>query len=184
MNSAVIIKSHLIGRKTANTMDRCRLMGKTSDLFHRALIAYSDQNFERAEHLAKELINIDENNVDGWSLLANIYQQLKQYDQAVIAAKHATDLEPENIQHWNNLGYLYLLQGKWQEGEQCYAKAASLPDPSPTIFLNHAWALIELGQTEKAQKQLQLAVDQALEDTLKETIQTDEKYHKLRPLLK
>lgn len=159
-------------------------MGKESDLFQRAVIALSDSDYERAEKLTKELIDLDKKNVDAWSLLANIQKQSGEIEQATEAAKQATDLDPKNIQNWNNLGHLYLLQSNWEEGEKCYAKAAKLPNPSPTIYLNHAWALIELGKEKEAKQQLKQALDQALEDTLSETITTDERYTKLRPLLK
>jgi Flp pilus assembly protein TadD len=159
-------------------------MGKESDLFQRAVIALSDSDFERAEKLTQELLDLDKKNVDAWSLLANIYKQSGEIEKATEAAKKATDLDAKNIQNWNNLGYLYLIQNNWEEGEKCYAKAASLPNPSPTIYLNHAWALIELGKEKEAQKKLKQALDQALEDTLSETITTDDRYTKLRPLLK
>ncbi|MFX0079776.1 MAG: tetratricopeptide repeat protein [Candidatus Hermodarchaeota archaeon] len=159
-------------------------MGKESDLFQRAVIALSDSDFERAEKLTKEIIDLDNKNVDAWSLLTNIHKQSGEIEQATEAAKQATNLDPKNVQNWNNLGYLYLLQGNWEEGEKCYAKAANLPNPSPTIYLNHAWALIELGKEKEAQQQLKQALEQALEDTLSETITTEERYTKLRPLLK
>jgi len=159
-------------------------MGKESDLFQRAVIALSDSDYERAEKLTKELIDLDKKNIDAWSLLANIHKQNGEIEKATEAAKQATDLDPKNIQNWNNLGHLYLLQNNWEEGEKCYAKAANLPNPSPTIYLNHAWALIELGKEKEAQQQLKQALEQALEDTLSETIATDDRYTKLRPLLK
>jgi Flp pilus assembly protein TadD len=159
-------------------------MGSESDLFQRAVIALSDQDFNRAEKLTKELLELDQRNIDGWNLLANIYQQKGKTDQAIQAAKKTTELDPEDIQNWNNLGYLYLLQKNWVEGERCYAKAATLPNPTPTIFLNHAWALIELGKQEQAEKRLRQALDQSLEDTLFDDLETNEHYIKLRPLFK
>jgi Flp pilus assembly protein TadD len=159
-------------------------MGKESDLFQRAVIAFSDEDFNRAETLTKELLDLDQKNVDGWNLLANIYHQKKQNELAIQAAKKVTDLEPKNPQHWNNLGYLYLLEKNWAEGERCYATAANLPNPTPTIFLNHAWALIELGKEKQAEEQLQQALAQSLEDTLFDDIETNDNYAKLRPLFK
>ncbi|MFW9831618.1 MAG: tetratricopeptide repeat protein [Candidatus Thorarchaeota archaeon] len=159
-------------------------MGNADDLFQRAVVALSDEDLERAEQLTKELLELDPEYIDGWSLLANIYQQNQQYDQAVAAAIQATTLDPKNLQFWNNLGYLYLLQSNWIEGEKCYAKALTLPDPPPTIFLNHAWALIELGEETRAKEQLQQALTQSLEDTLIDDLETNVHYAKLRPLLK
>ena len=159
-------------------------MGSASDLFQRAVIALSDQDFERAEKLTNELLELDAKNVDAWGLLANIHQQSGEHGKAIEAAKKATELDPKNIQHWNNLGFLYLSREQWKEGEKCYAKAVKLPNPPPTIFLNHAWALAELGQEKAAFKELKQAIDQSLEDTITETIKTEDRYTKLRPLLK
>ncbi len=159
-------------------------MGSVSDLFQRAVIALSDEDYERAEQLTKELLELDKQNVDGWSLLANIYQHTGKLDFAIDAAKQATELDPENLQHWNNLGFLYLLEGNWKEGELCYGKAVNLPEPPPTIFLNYAWALIEQGKTDQAKQALRNALEQSLEDTLLDDIEMDEHYAKLRPLLK
>jgi tetratricopeptide (TPR) repeat protein len=159
-------------------------VGSESDIFQRAVIALSDEDFKRAEKLTKELLDLNDANIEGWGLLANIYQQSKQPKKAIEAAKKATELDPNNLRHWNNLGFLYLSQGQWKEGEECYAKAETLEDPSPTIFLNHAWALIEIGNEKAAVKKLQKAIEQALEDTITETINTEERYTKLRPLLK
>ncbi len=159
-------------------------MGSENDLFHRAVIALGDEDYDRAEKLTKELLELNQQNVDGWNFLANIYQQKGLNSQAIQAAKKATELDPKNLQNWNNLGYLHLLQGNWTEGERCYAKAASLPNPTPTIFLNHAWALIELDKQEQAEQQLRRALDLSLEDTLFDDIKTNEHYTKLRPLFK
>lgn len=159
-------------------------MGSADDLFQRAVIALSDEDLERAKKLTKELLELDSKYVDGWNLLANIYQQTQQYEKAIAAAKQTTEIDPENLQYWNNLGYLYLLQSNWTEGEKCYAKAITLPNPPPTIFLNHAWALIELGDEARAKEQLAQALERSLEDTLIDDLETDTHYSKLRPLLK
>ncbi|MFX1318416.1 MAG: tetratricopeptide repeat protein [Promethearchaeota archaeon] len=159
-------------------------MGGANDLFQRAVIALSDEDYDRAEKLTKELLELEPKNTDGWNLLANIYQHKKQLDEAIQAASKATSLDPENLQNWNNLGYLYLLQGNWSEGERCYAKAITLPDPTPTIFLNYAWALIELGKAKEAEQQLRKALDRSLEDTLYDDIETNDHYTKLRPIFK
>jgi Flp pilus assembly protein TadD len=159
-------------------------MGDASDLFQRAVIALSDEDYDRAEKLTKELLEIEPKNTDGWSLLANIHRHKNQLEEAIKAATKATKLDPDNVQSWNNLGYLYLLQGNWKKGEHCYAKATSLPDPTPTIFLNHAWALIELGKEKEAEHQLRQALNRSLEDTLFDDIETNEHYAKLRPLFK
>lgn len=159
-------------------------MGSVAELFQRAVLAFSSGDSKRAEELTNELLKLDQENVEGYSLLASIHQQDKQYKKALEPAQRATQLEPDNLQHWNRLGFLYLILGQWKEGEKTYAKAAKMKNATPTIFLNHAWALIELDKKDAAIKQLGKAIAQSLEDTVTETIKEDDHYTKLRPLVK
>ena len=158
-------------------------MAASSDFFQRAVAALASGDFDRAEKLTRELLNQDEKNIEAWSLLTSIYQQGGKREKALEPAKRATELDPDNIQHWNTLGYLYLSLSRWEEGEKCYARAVTLSEAPATVFLNHAWALIELGQKEKAGQQLKLALEKSLEDELTNMIRTDPQYSKLRALL-
>lgn len=158
-------------------------MTPASDLFHRALAALSCGDVDRAEQLTRELLGSESDNAEAWSLLANIYQQCGYIERAVGPATRATELEPGNIQHINNLGYLYLLLGRWKEGEECYARASAMPEAPPTIYVNHAWALIELGQESAATQQLKQALELSLESKVTTMVREDPKYEKLVSIL-
>jgi len=158
-----------------------RPLPSIEDLFERALSALAAGDLNRAEQLTRELLGQDQDNVEAWSLLANIYQESGHPERALGPATRAVELDPDNIQNWNTLGYRYLLLGRWKEGEQCYARAASMPNAPATVFLNHAWALIELGQDAAAVHQLRRAI--SLHDEIPDTIRQDPHYKKLLPLL-
>ena len=158
-------------------------MGSVDDLIQRAVNALASNDLERAEKLTQEVLKEDENNIEAWSLLANIYQQAGEPEKALEPAKKAATLEPDNVKHWNRLGYLYTQLNRWEDGEKSYEKAANLPDAPPTIFLNYATVLIELKKEEAAMKALQQALKRSLVDELKKTIKKDPKYAKIRPLL-
>jgi len=158
-----------------------RPLPSVEDLFERALSALAAGDLDRAEKLTRELLGQDQDNVEAWTLLAHIYQESGHPERALSPATRAVELDPDNIQNWNTLGYLYLLLGRWREGEQCYARATSMPNAPATVFLNHAWALIELGQDAAAMHQLKRAI--ALHDELPDVIRKDPHYEKLRPLL-
>lgn len=158
-------------------------MTAASDLFHRALAALSVGDVNRAEQLTRELLGREIDNAEAWSLLATIYQQGSYFERAIGPATRARELEPDNIQHINRLGYLYLLLGRWKEGEECYARAAAFPEAPPTIYVNYAWALIELGQDAAATEQLRRALELSLESRVKTMIQEDPRYYKLVSIL-
>jgi Tfp pilus assembly protein PilF len=158
-------------------------MTPATDLFHRALAALSCGDVDRAEQLTRELLGQDSSNAEAWAILANIYKEGGHFERAIGPATRATELEPDNIQHLNNLGFLYLLLGRWEEGRECYARAASMPEAPPTIYVNYAWALIELGQEEAATQQLRRAHELSLESGVTQMVQEDPRYQKLVPIL-
>ncbi|MFX1563095.1 MAG: tetratricopeptide repeat protein [Promethearchaeota archaeon] len=158
-------------------------MSEIEDLFERALSAFSAGDLKRAEELTRRLLDIDEDNIDGLSLLVSIHQQGGDFEKALEPAKRVVELDPGNSHNLNTLGYLHLLLGRWEEGEKCYAHAVTIPGAPSTIFLNYAWALIELGKEEKAIQQLQHALEHSLEGELADMIQREKRYEKLRSLL-
>jgi Flp pilus assembly protein TadD len=157
---------------------------ENNDLLQRSIAAFAGGNPERAKKQILKLLEKDQNNLELLTFLTTIYQQYHQPQDALHTAQRIIQLEPNNPQHWNNLGYLNILLGRWNEAESCYAKATSLPNASPTVFLHHALTLIELGRTKAALKDLQHALTISLPNELETTIQTDPQFTKLRPLLK
>ena len=158
-------------------------MGAENDLFQRSVAALAGGNPERAKKQILQLLEKDKNNVELLNFLTSIYQQYQQPQNGLQTAQRIAELEPDKPRHWNNLGYLYIMLERWEDAEKCYAKAATLNDAAPTIFLNHALTLIELGQTKKATKQLEKALNHALSGELLDIIQTDPQFTKLRPLV-
>jgi Flp pilus assembly protein TadD len=138
---------------------------------------------KRAEKLTRDLLAKDDTDVEAWNLLTCIYQEAGQPEQAIYPATKAAELDPDNLQHWNTLGYLYLLLQRWPDAEKAFARAAANPDAPATLLLNYAWALIELDQVRAAEQQLRRALERSLEDELANTIRTEPRYAKLRPLL-
>jgi Flp pilus assembly protein TadD len=158
-------------------------MAEVSDYLQRAVAALAARDLNRAEKLTRDLLAKDATNVEAWNLLASIYQEKGEAEHAIEPATRAAELEPDNVQHLNTLGYLYLLLKRWADAEKCFARVAAKPDAPPTLLLNHAWALIELGQTRAATQALHQAIERSLEDELVKTIREDRRYAKLRPLL-
>lgn len=158
-------------------------LGAENDLFQRSVAALAGGNPERAKQQILKLLEKDKNNLEMLNFLSSIYQQYQQPQSALKTAQRIAQLDPDNPRHWNNLGYLHITLGQWKEAEQCYAKATKLNDASPTIYLNHALTLIELGQPDAATQRLKKALKHSLSSELLDIIQTDSQFIKLRPLV-
>jgi Flp pilus assembly protein TadD len=48
----------------------------------------------------------------------------------------ATKIFPENINHWNNLGYLMTLDKRWVEAEAAYTRAVEIQPEAPVLERN------------------------------------------------
>ena len=158
-------------------------MGEDNDLFQRSIAAFAGGYPERAKKRILKLLEKDQNNLELLTLLTTIEQQYNSPQNALNTAQRIAKLDPKNPQHWNNLGNLHITLRQWQKAEQCYATAATLDNASPTIFLNHARVLIELGRPQAASLQLKHALKKSLPGELESNIQKDPEFVKLRPLL-
>ncbi|MFW9830982.1 MAG: tetratricopeptide repeat protein, partial [Candidatus Thorarchaeota archaeon] len=141
-------------------------MGAENDLFQRSIAALAGGNLERAKKQILKILEKDQNNLELLTFLTAIYQQYSQPQNALQTAQRVTQLDPNNPRHWNNLGYLNILLGRWRDAEECYAKAVALNNASPTLFLNYALALIELNRVQEATKQLAKALNTCLPNEL------------------
>ncbi|MFX1299866.1 MAG: tetratricopeptide repeat protein [Promethearchaeota archaeon] len=158
-------------------------MGEDNDLFQRSIAAFAGGYPERAKKRILKLLKKDQNNLELLTLLTTIEQQYNSPQNALTTAQRITQLDPNNPQNWNNLGHLHIALRQWQKAEQCYATAATLDNAPPTIFLNHARVLIELGRPQAASLQLKHALKKSLPGVLESNIQRDPEFIKLRPLL-
>jgi Flp pilus assembly protein TadD/O-antigen ligase len=50
--------------------------------------------------------------------------------------REATKIFPENINHWNNLGYLMTLDKRWAEAEAAYTRAVEIQPEAPVLERN------------------------------------------------
>lgn len=70
---------------------------KASELFGQALKANDMMEYEKAIELLEKALNKDENFKDAWSFKGDIYQKLRQYDQALEAYSRVLALQPDDV---------------------------------------------------------------------------------------
>ncbi len=60
----------------------------------------------------------------------------KNKKEAIAVLRQATRVFPANPNHWNNLGYLYVMDKRWEEAERAYARALESDPESPVLQRN------------------------------------------------
>lgn len=63
-----------------------------------------------------------------FSNLGNLYRQLKDYESAKAMLTKSLELQPGYAPAYNNLGLVFVAEGKWEEAKFCFDKAI-LHDP-------------------------------------------------------
>ena len=106
----------------------------------------------------KECSNSVEAFWPAWFLLGKVYQQHKQYAQALHALKQAHQYAPDNPQVVNELGIVATLTNDYHYSIECFAKAVELSPFHPDYLSNLALELFKKGDRAHAKQKIQRAL--------------------------
>lgn len=82
--------------------------------------------------------------------LCVLYADLQQLDLAIESCHRATRLDEDRASAWNNLGYLYLVSGKYPESMEASKRASELDSGDVRYRNNLALAHVAVGDTRRA----------------------------------
>jgi adenylate cyclase len=99
------------------------------------------QTLEQAFALAQKAIALDDSSPTAHLLLASVYLQKKQHEQALTEAERTAALAPNSVLSYTVLGQLLNFMGRLEEAVKVVEKAVRLDPRSPVFYL---WTL---GQT-------------------------------------
>ncbi len=85
-----------------------------------------------------------------WNILGGAYATLKKFDQALQALKKVTELNPNYVDAYYNIGVVLNDQGKIDEAIEAYQKCISLFPNYPDTYVNMGLGLKLQGKLEKA----------------------------------
>lgn len=93
--------------------------------------------------------------------LAFYYQQVQDFEMAERYYRNAIDLQPDNGDTHNNLGALLCNMGRYQEAEQSFIRALSIPDyvKVAATYENAARCAARAGQAEKSDQYFRRAIN-------------------------
>ncbi len=80
---------------------------KSEDTFKKATAYFFQKKFEMAEHLLKEVIRDNPENVAAYSYLGDIYLNKKQYDAALNLYLRAVELDPNIAENYFRMGQIH-----------------------------------------------------------------------------
>lgn len=96
--------------------------------------------------------NVEFNNrfINPWIRLGNIFDRQDQTNDAVEAYKHATEIDPDSAQNWNDLGDAQFKKGVFDEAAVSYRVAVELDPEAGWPLGNLALSLVTQGRVEEA----------------------------------
>jgi protein O-GlcNAc transferase len=123
-----------------------------------ALKHYQAGQWQQAEQLYQQILQVDPNQADAWHLLGVIAGQTGRANLAVDYLEAALRLKPGFSAAHNNLGNVFILQGKLAEAVASFQQAVRLKPDSAQAHSNLGNALREQGRLAEAVASLQQAL--------------------------
>lgn len=110
-----------------------------------------DQQYERAEHLFHECIKRDPDNAEAYNYLAYMWaEQGIKLDQALDYVRIALKHKPDSGAFIDTLGWIYYMQGRYDDAYHEIKRAAELVPDDPTILDHLGDILLKLDQEDDA----------------------------------
>jgi tetratricopeptide (TPR) repeat protein len=98
-----------------------------------------------AEHALERAVQLDKQNLNAVTLLAELQDARGARDQALATYQHAIELSPNNASLHVALGTLQEASGNWQLAQSTYQKALLLQPEHPLASNNLAYIMLEHG---------------------------------------
>jgi tetratricopeptide (TPR) repeat protein len=128
-------------------------------MYELALIHASNNDLTSATLLLEKAISLNEQNKWYKILLAQIYQQMRKYDQAAELYDDLGVLEPENQEYLFMKAQMLQGAGKTREALDAYREMEKNTGVNEQISLSIQQLLIEAGRTEEALAEIQKLID-------------------------
>ncbi len=128
-----------------------------------------EENFQEAERDLEERLKVQEQDTRLLAMLAHIYERRAEYEEAILIHRRILELDPDNLNSLNNLGYLLTLHGKpgeETEALRCLKRVIELKPDYPAYLDSFGVFLSKKGQKEGARKALLKALRKAPDNSV------------------
>jgi tetratricopeptide (TPR) repeat protein len=146
-------------------------IGKTPedpDFYHYLGVLYEEaENYPEAEAVLKEGLKIDRNNPKLHFRLGVVYDKLDRKEDCIEQMKIVIELEPENANALNYLGYTWAdMNRNLEEAEELIRRAIELKPDDGYITDSLGWVFYRQGRYEEAVEALEKAIDLVSDDPI------------------
>jgi len=115
-----------------------------------ALDCLQSGDIQQAEHIFRDVLKVQPNNVTALHFIGVIHYQRKEYDHSIRYIQKALRFGPEYADAQNNLGIVFQETDRLDEAIPCYQKAIQLNPNFDRAYYNLGSALKEKWQTDTA----------------------------------
>jgi Flp pilus assembly protein TadD len=121
-----------------------------AEAFALALAYHNAGQLSRAEHVFRQIMQVDPHHADSLHMLGVIAHQVGQNDAAIGYIREALRLNPANGMAHNNLGRILRDQGKLEEAVACLREGLRLQPKEASSYNNLGVALCDHGPLDEA----------------------------------
>ena len=119
--------------------------------------------FDAVMNYQRKNVEFNNNFINPWIRLGNIFDRQDQSNDAVQAYQRATEIDPNTAQNWVNLGDAQFKKGAHEEAIESYRKAVMLDPEAGWPLGNLALSLVTLGKIEEAIPLYKKSIDLLIE---------------------
>lgn len=116
------------------------------------------KKYKEAENVYRLIFNLSPNDSEAHFYLANIYEELKNRDAAVLELKKSLELNPDYHEALNYLGYLYVEENQnLDKAEAMIRKALEMQPDNGAYADSLGWLYFKQGKLKEALRELERA---------------------------
>lgn len=106
--------------------------------------------FDAVMNYQKKNVEFNNRFINPWIRIGNIFERQDQSNDAVLAYKRATEIDPHSAQNWVELGDAQFKKGDVDQAVEAYSKAVELDPEAGWPLGNLALSLVTQGRVEEA----------------------------------
>src|SRR5262245_50180463 len=127
-----------------------RTMHMVPETVETAIRLFQAGRVGEAEGVCRQIVAVDSANATAWHLLGLIAANAQRAEVAVDYLSRAIALDPTNAEGHNNLGAVFMQEGRWAEAEACFRRATDRQPAFAAAQSNLAKALYDQQKLEEA----------------------------------
>lgn len=142
--------------KLSSALDKSQTI---NDLLTETKQAINVEDYKKAEDILLDVLNLDQYNIEAYSLLAEVYRYRKEYVQAKETLEYLLKLtHNSNAAVYSSLAEIAKERGNLKQAEEDYLKSISLSQDNYLYFLSLAEVYLDLEEVDRALETAQRAL--------------------------